>query len=103
FFHLVREREVSVIKNTEKFRPAPRGNCFQLGSCSNNIEPVAPEFEQQIAIVLSVAAFCGGQKLRGTGTPCGVCISSCPQVSRAILAISRGRWLRGHSLRARLR
>src|SRR5438034_3840040 len=67
-FYLVREREIPIIKNTKEFRPAPRGNCFQVRSCSNNIESVPAKFEQEIDrkstrlnsshTVISYAVFC---------------------------------------------
>src|SRR6202022_2280208 len=57
-FELVRKREFRAAKSTEKFRTAPCGNRFQFRPRAHDVETVAAQFEQKIAAILPLSAFC---------------------------------------------
>ena len=87
--NLIGESEIIIIENAEQLWSSPGGNCFQVCAGSDDIESIATKLKQQIAGVLSLAAFCGGNELRRTASHGDINVSSIDKIGCDFLRIVR--------------
>src|SRR6202012_3203970 len=59
----LRSGDLAFSERPEKFCPAPYWDRLQLGTIAHDVETIAPQFQEQVAIFLSSAVFGLGKKL----------------------------------------
>src|SRR5207245_4393083 len=80
---------IPVCKCSEKLRPTPNRNRFQLRSAPDDIKAVLAKFQHEIAVVLSLSLFCFWKKFGRAHSQANIDLASFDELTRDLIDVVR--------------